>query len=174
MNTHKLKLALGLFVFSCVISPVAAEAYFTTAQSATKLTDDTSLYTVTYKFGFLNRELYMPITAVRGLATSSPAFSVGYDLLTPTNTVVTSGFALGIVLTDDEDVEIRDNAYYLPEGRSAEFTLMTVVRTTPGAQEGTSLLMTHLPFTMIKGDEVIKARLNPSELQYYRTPAVTE
>jgi hypothetical protein len=35
-----------------------------------------------------------------------------------------------------------------------------------------SLLVTRLPFTMVKDGEVIPAYLNPSELQYYRTPKI--
>jgi hypothetical protein len=35
-----------------------------------------------------------------------------------------------------------------------------------------SLLVTNLPFDMKAKDAEVAAQLNPSELQYYRTPAI--
>ncbi len=172
MNTHKMKLVLGLFVFSFLITPAAAEAYFTTAQSATKITADTTLFTVTYKFGFLNRELYMPIVTERGLQATSTKFSVGYDLLSEDDEVLNIGSMAAIVLADDEDIQIKNGQYYLPQGKSAEFTFIALVTTPAGETTDASLLITHLPFIMVKAGEEVPARLNPSEMQYYRTPEV--
>lgn len=172
MNTNKMKLALGLFVFSCFIIPVSSEAYFSTTQTATKINEHTTLFTVTYKFGFLNRELYMPIIAERNLGTTSSRFSVGYTLLDTEEAIVNAGSATSIVLTTDEDVVIKDTRYYLPQGKSAEFTLVTLVTTPTEVTTDASLLVSHLPFIMVKEGEEIPARLNPSEMQYYRTPTV--
>ncbi len=167
-----MKLVLGLFVFSFLITPAASEAYFSTAQSATKITVDTTLFTITYKFGFLNRELYMPIVTERGLQATSTKFSVGYDLLSEDDETLNAGSATAIVLSGDKDIEIKNGRYYLPQGKSAEFTFVALVNTPANETADASLLVTHLPFIMVKEDEEIAARLNPSELQYYRTPEV--
>jgi len=173
MNTQKLKLAAGIFLFTLLL-PNASDAYFTTAQSATQINQNTILYTVTYQFGFLNRELYMPIVATRDLATTSKDFRIGYSILngdTPTNL----GTAQTIALSSDEDVQIKDGRYYLPDRKSAEFTLVTLLTVSPellAANPDLSLLVTNLPFLMIKDGVDVPAHLNPSELQYYRTPAV--
>jgi hypothetical protein len=170
-----MKLVLGLFVFSFIL-PITADAYQTTDQTATRLTNDTVLYTITYRFGFLNRELYMPIIAGRGVQIENNLPYAGFDVVDTEDTAVTSGVANGIILTKGKDVEIRDNQYYLPAGKVAEFTLLVFATIPPATQTNErelSLLMTHLPFTMIKDEtESVRARLNPSELQYYRTPAV--
>lgn len=172
MNTNKMKLVLGLFVFSCFIIPVSSEAYFSTAQTATKINERTTLFTVTYKFGFLNRELYMPIIAEQNLSTTSSKFAVGYTILDNQETVLETGSATSLVLTADEDVVIKGARYYLPQGKSAEFTLVTLVTTPTEVTTDASLLVSHLPFIMVKEGEEISARLNPSEMQYYRTPTV--
>lgn len=166
-----MKLFGFLVAFIC-LTPAVSEAYFTTMQNATKITENTTLFTVTYKFGFLNRELYMPIVTERGLQATSTKFSVGYDLVTEDDEVLNVGSTTAIVLSGDEDIEIKNGRYYLPQGKSAEFTFVALVTTPTGETAEASLLVTHLPFIMMKGDEEIAARLNPSELQYYRTPEV--
>lgn len=173
MNTQKLKLVVGTFLLVLTL-PNASEAYFTTAQSATQINQDTILYTVTYQFGFLNRELYMPIVATRDLATTSNEFKIGYSILdgnTPTNL----GTAYTVALSDDEDIQIKNGQYYLPDKKSAKFTLVTLLKTSPelvAKNPDLSLLVTNLPFLMVKDGQDIPARLNPSELKYYLTPAV--
>jgi hypothetical protein len=168
-----MKLALGLFVFSFLL-PLASEAYFTTAQSATRLTDDTMLYTVTYRFGFLNRELYMPIMAKRADGEAVKQYQAEYAILDEDDRAVTTGSSNAIVLTGDEDVTIKDGQYYLKAGKAAEFTLVALLTLPKTAQQDAdlSLLVTHLPFTTVMAGTPLHAQLNPSELQYYRTPEI--
>lgn len=166
-----MKLASGLFILIFLI-PQASQAYFTTTQSATKLNDETVLFTVTYKFGFLNRELYMPIVTERGLQATSTKFSVGYDLMSEDDEVLDIGSSAAVVLSGDEDIQIKDGRYYLPQGRSAEFTFVALVTTPAGESSDASLLITHLPFITINDGKALDQHLNPSELQYYRTPEV--
>jgi len=167
-----MKVALGLFIFSFLITPATGEAYFTTAQSATKITENTTLFTVTYRFGFLNRELYMPIITERGLKADATKFSVGYELITATDKIVSIGSTTALVLTNDKDIQIKNNRYYLPEGKSAEFTFVAFVTTPADETTNASLLVSHLPFIMVDKGQEIPARLNPSEMLYYRTPEV--
>lgn len=167
-----MKLAGLLLLFSFLL-PTTSQAYFTTDQSATRLTNETMLYTVTYHFGFSGRELYMPILAMRGLSASNTSPYAGYALINEDGDESEAGVATSIILTNQEDVEVRDNQYYLPENKSASFTLMTIL-TIPEEQqtENLALLVTNLPFTMVKDGTPIPAHLNPSELQYYTTPVI--
>lgn len=162
-----------LFAFFILLIPTTSRAYFTTAQSATRLTNETILYTVTYYFGFANRELYMPILAKRTDGEATKQYQIEYSIFND-NVVFNGGTSTALVLTNDKDVKIKNGQYYLEPGRAASFTLVTFL-TLPDEQQldgELSLLVTQLPFTMIKGDEVIKAHLNQTELEYYRTPEV--
>lgn len=164
-----MKLSILASLFFCL--PLASQAYFTTDQTAVQITADTALYTITYKFGFSDRAVYMPLFADRGIAANESTFVGGFSVLsdeTPTD----SGTANGIILTDSPAVEIKDNQYYLPAGKTASFTLVTLVTMTE-AMDDVTVLMTNLPFTMINADDlVIPAHLNPSELRYYVTPTL--
>lgn len=175
MNTHKLKLAGWLLVFSFCL-PLTTFAYTTTNQTATRITNDTVLYTITYRFGFLNRDLYMPIIASRATPTEKTSPLAAFSVVDKENAVVTTGTVNGIVLTSNTTVEIKDNQYFLPAGQAADFTLVALANIPHTAEtqgKELSLLVTHLPFTMITSDKKhIAAQLNPSELQYYRTPGV--
>ncbi len=172
MNTHKMKLVTLVIFFSFLV-PGVSQAYFTTKQSAVKLTDNTALYTVTYHFGFEKRGLYMPIAATR--SAEVPAFGAAYTLLNNDEELLSDGISSSIILTGDEAVEIKNGQYYLEPGESATFTLVSLLTLTPEMQMNNleaSLLVSHLPFTMIIGNDEVNNQLNPSELKYYRTPAV--
>ena len=174
MITFKLKLFIGVFAFTLLL-PSTSKAYFTTDQTATRINSETILYTVTYEFGLSGRELYMPIGALRddNSTTSSPYLK--YTLLDKEDRT-DIGKSAGLVFSTDEDVEIRDNQYYLAPDKTAKFTLVTLVNLPADQLESNldlSLLVTSLPFTMVKGGTPIPAHLNPSELQYYRTPTIS-
>lgn len=170
MNTHKMKLVVWLFVLALFI-PQATQAYFTTSQSATKVSADTFLFTISYRFGFLNRGLYMPIMAIRSdSATSSPNYTA-YTVLQD-GAVISTGTSNALVLTDDSDVTIKDGQYYLSPGKAAVFTLVGLLTIPEAEQDELSLLMTHLPFTTEEHATKNHLKLNPSELQYYHTPTV--
>jgi len=173
MRNYIIKLS-GLFVACLLVLPTNADAYATTKQTAVRLSDHSALFTITYRFGFLNRELKMPIGVQRGaFEPASPYAHVA--LLADSEDVSNLGTVAGIVLTDDEDVTVVDDEYYLPAGEAAEFTLVALVTLPDPLPEGDldlALNVSHLPFTMIKDGTPISARLNPSELQYYTTPEI--
>lgn len=170
--------------------PSLTHAYLTTEQSAIDLGNGIALFTVTYKFGFLNREVYMPILTDRNKKFDGTGSDAGYSILfngkneaKATTSVLTSDIATAslnytilpgkskaIVLSK---AEIKDGRYYLPKGKSETFTLIALVDLTKTSlKDDVSLLMTSLPFTMMDKGKKIEARLNPSELQYYKTPEV--
>jgi len=177
MNIHKLKLAGCLLVFSFCL-PFTTDAYFTTNQTATRITDDTVLYTITYRFGFLNRDLYMPIVAKRGVQIEEKSPLAGFSVVDKEDVLVTNGTVNGIVLTSSKDIEIKDNQYFLPAGKVAEFTLVslaTIPRSTETAGKELSLSVTHLPFVMVTPEgQRVQARLTANELQHYRTPSILQ
>ena len=187
----KLYICAVLVLLGTTVVPKATEAYLTTNQTATDLGNNQVLFTVTYKFGFLNRELYMPILANRNKDFDDKGTNAGYSILVngkteakatsstmmnndasfTMNYSVLPGKAKAIVLSD---AKIKDGRYYLPKGKSGEFTLIALVDMSKASStENLSLLMTSLPFTMIDKGKNIEARLNPSELQYYKTPVVS-
>lgn len=176
---------------SAFVAPSVSQAYLTTAQSAVDLGNGTALFTVTYKFGFLNREVYMPILAKRNKEFTDTGTNAGYSILfndkneakatsskvniedanVTLNYTVLPGKARAMVLST---AEIKDGRYYLPKGKVGTFTLIALVDMSKSTiKDDISLLMTSLPFTMLDKGKIIEARLNPSELQYYKTPEVT-
>ncbi len=172
---NKMKLYVGALAVLLLL-PQSSQAYFTTAQSATRMSADTILYTVSYDFGFAGRELYMPIIAARGLQATDPSPLAGFTIYNQDREVITGGTANAIILSSDEDVQIRDNQYYLPLRKSAKFTLVALLTIPEGEQvadQDLYLEVSRLPFTMVKDGAEIPAHLNASELQYYKTPEVT-
>lgn len=171
----KIKIFL-LAIVAFIALPQDTFAYLTTQQTATKLDSDTYLFTVTYKFGFLNRELRMPIGAVRGLESDNSSAMAGYVIQNEGKSVVTKGNAYSIVLSN---AKVVDNEYYLPMGKAAYFTLVTVLNLTPemmreaDSDSGLSLLMTALPFTMVNEGKSVTSRVDPLELKKYVTPELS-
>jgi hypothetical protein len=183
-------LVASLFTISILVTPKGVEAYFTSSQTATDLGNGNALFTVTYRFGFLNRDVYMPVLASRNKAHTDKGDNLGYSILvdgkteaqTKTEKATTTqanitlnysvlpGKAKAMVLAD---AQIKDGRYFLPKGKAADFTLVALVEMSKtGIRNDLSLLITSLPFLMIDNGKSIDARLNPSELQYYVTPEV--
>lgn len=186
----KLYITVTAFLFVAFLTPSVSQAYLTTAQSAVDLGNNTVLFTVTYKFGFLNREVYMPIAAKRNKEFTDKGTDAGYSILfngqneaqattsklnnddvsVSLNYSILPGKARAIVLSN---AEIKEGRYYLPKGKSGTFTLVALVDMSKSEnKDDISLLMTSLPFTMIDDKKRIEAKLNPSELQYYITPEI--
>lgn len=170
MNTRKIKLILGVAALAIVL-PQLSHAYSTTAQSATRLSDDTFLFTITYRFGFLNRELKMPIGAIRADADYRSPYT-RYAVLAD-GEPSTIGVSSAVVLST---ASIVDNEYYLPEGRAADFTLAAIVKIPPkdtATPDQLSLGITALPFTMIDDGEEVLGSLTAEMLPAYKTPELT-
>ena len=172
---NKANFTLLIVVFSIlVLLPAKGLAYFTTDQTATRLSKDTVLYTVTYEFGFQKREVYLPIGAIRGNGETNTSPYLTYTIFDnkkPTEV----GKAAGFVFSTDPDVEIVDNQYHLPVNTAAKFTLftlLTIPKETQDEKLDLSLQVTGLPFTMVQDGAKMPNHLNPSELQYYHTPVV--
>ena len=157
-------------LFSILLTPKSSQAYRTTTQSARALDHTTALFTITYHFGFLNRELYMPIMAKRTNAVSATSTDTLFTLLDQSGSSTPIGLMNGLVLSN---ATIKDGQYYLPAGKAADFTLVAAV-TVPMSSSSANyaLKITSLPFTMVDDGTKIAGALNPSELKYYVTPKI--
>lgn len=161
-------LAFSIF---CLANPFSANAYFTTAQSAEFLEDGKGiLYTVTYDFGTEKYDMYLPIfpTRTNNLEVLSYKFVDEIE-----NETYRAGESIGVVTSN---AEIRDGSYFIPKGEARRLTMMVLLMlpTVPSENDfNVALQMTGLPFKMIAASKEVDTYLNPSELQYYRTPAVS-
>lgn len=165
----KSNIFFSILLLAAFIIPGITQAYSVTNSSATDLGNGKALFTVTYKFGFLNRELYMPIVTKRGADADNS--TVAYELMANGKAVPTVGTMAGLVLSD---VEIKNNEYYLPKGQSAEFTFIAVMNTDAAtAPTDINLAITSLPFTMIDGKMKIGAEVAKTEIEAFKTPTIT-
>jgi len=154
-----------------VLLPQLSLAYEVTDTNVTRLNQDTVLFSITYDFGFLNRDMLTPMRAVQGQDQIVNALS--YQI-TSANTVLENVFAPAVVLTKDSDVSMQAGQYYLPRGERAEFTLIGLLRladTDP--TNALRLEITHLPYITINGDAQSLGAVLPSELPTYRTSFIT-
>jgi hypothetical protein len=88
----------ALLITLITVTPHTTHAYKTTSQSAEQYNATTALFEITYRFGFLNRELYIPVSAGRTTATSSRT-SVSYTLVNKKGEVVDIGTTTALVLS---------------------------------------------------------------------------
>lgn len=169
----KIKYLISLLVCAGVflLVPVSTFAYFTTAQTAVRLNDETFLYTIKYSFGTLKYDMLLPITAIRKKSEVASEGQLGYSLVNG-NTEVVDGSSTAFVLSS---ADIKDNQYFIPKGTGREMTLFSLVTLSKESQKSLgklSLQVTSLPFTLVDGDKKSKNHLNPTELQYYITPSI--
>jgi hypothetical protein len=164
----KKRLLIAVFVFvGVVIAPSTTSAFEVTDASAIRLTPNHALLTITYQFGFLNRELLMPVMADR--TSERRGTTVGYTLTGSNGEVIAAGDTAAIVLST---TELRDDQYYLPKGRNGDFTLVALVRTA-GISEDFKLSLTRLPFTLIDGAVTVGAAVTEKQLEAdYQTDLV--
>lgn len=162
-----------IFIFALIaafftISSNTAYGYSTTAQSAIPLTEHAALFTITYKFGHQDHDVYLPIVATRDLAHGSMTKELGYEILEDSRDTTDAGTAFGMVLSN---AEIVDGMYKTKMGWGNTFTLV-VLYTTPETlgENDYALRVTDLPFYF--GEKREAQQLNKTELQHYTTPEV--
>jgi hypothetical protein len=161
-----------------MLLPSLSQAYFTTEQTATRLTDNTVLFTVSYKFGLSSREMVMPIGSIRDFSSTVNETSpyLEYQILNK-NLVTENGQSSSLILSSDKDMKIVNGQYIIPAGKSSEFTMVTIFtqsEISESVEVDNSLLVSQLPFQIIlDSGEASQNSLNPSELRYYRTPSIS-
>lgn len=167
--TMKINTVLGgaLLALICLV-PTGTQAYETTSQTAVAFGPDKVLFTISYKFGFLNRDVYMPTLTKRNISSTSTTNTLGYSLVDGKNTTSSLGQVTAAVLSN---AEIKDGRYYIPRGKNATFTLVAVFdKKLINTTDDLSLRITSLPFTLVDESKEINAFLQPPELNKYVTP----
>jgi hypothetical protein len=163
MKTFFACVLLGITLVS--LYPSTTFAYRTTNQSARTYAENTALYTITYRFGFLNREVYLPITTLRGKSTTSTM--IGYDVLS-SSTKSSAGVAHALVLSN---AEIRDGMYYLPKGAVADFTFVSALSLPAGQSVADyAIRLNAVPFITVDDGERVNGAVQSPELDLYVTP----
>lgn len=159
-----------VFAAACIIgAPGNIQAYYTTAQEAQLLREDTALYSITYRFGLKDEPIWLPVFAERDLAFNSDAMKAGYQFIVDEETTLADGLSAGFVTSD---ATMQDGLYYVPAGEVRFFTLHVLLQVPSDYPEtdDVALNVSELPFYV--GEDRRYERLNPPELQYYTTPEV--
>ena len=162
-------------VVMCVLFPSFAQAEQIMEQSAVRLNDDIVLYTVTFDFGFLNADVWMPVGAVRNSTMIGKPPVLGYSFYNESKEAVEEGNSYSVVLSD---APLIDGAYFIPERTRATFTLLTLLQLPRGndmAEQDISLQVTSLPHIIKRAseDDTFIRQLSKVDLEAYHTETVS-
>lgn len=135
-------------------------AYKVTSAHATPLNDTTTLFTVSFQMGFLNRETAIPI-----VANSAYEKDIQYAVVDKSSAVISGGTSTGMVVST---AAIKNGNYFLPKGKNGDFTLV-VVYSNPNAS-AKSLKITELPFILYDGALTVGASIPKDSLAAFATP----
>ena len=160
--------AMVLTAYIAVLFPQATQAYFTSEQTAVRLTPITAMYTITYSFGLPKQDIYLPITTERNLSHKESERTLGYTMREDGKEIINEGRTAALVFSN---AEIKNGMYFVPAGSSRTFTLVAFLRTQEDTPEADYVLQVeNLPFLVDIDEEELQIRgLNPSELIYYAT-----
>lgn len=163
----------SLFVFfALLLLPLSSQAFTPNTSSATRVTDDALMYTLTYELGFDKYELRTPVAAHFDKDSKGVGRETTYALLDQGETAIDLGATAGAVLST---AQIENGHYVVPKGETATFTLLVLVTLPEQVSENVDpvLTMTSLPFRLTGENDVVLDRgLNASELLRYRTDEV--
>jgi hypothetical protein len=151
---------LGLLIVGQITLATPAAAYKVTATKATAVAPDTTLFTITYTMGFLNRDTLVPL-----IANSNLKRDVSFSVIDATGTAVTTGKNAGMVLST---APIKDAHYVVPRGTVGTFTLMVLHKNADTAPK--ALAVTDLPFQMIDNKTTVLASVPDESLTPFKTP----
>lgn len=139
-----------VFVAIFLLSAPQANAYEVTERHITRLSDTVTMYTLTYKFGFLNADAWMPIVASKSSSKSMNG--------NQTSSIILSSAA------------IEGSKYYVPMKKNADFTLLVLEQHAVGASKN-SVQVNELPITIQKKGEGKKLwTLQGEELKDFTIP----
>lgn len=147
-------------------TPHTTHAYGTSEQTAVRLSDTHVLFTISYRFNFLNRGFSTPLLA--STATTRTIDRVNYAIMDNTG-ATTSVPVHAIVLADTAPV--NGNMYTLPMSKGSDFTLI-VIAELPVSEREHRLTVTSLPFTLIQDSGQQPSQMPETELAKFITPLV--
>jgi hypothetical protein len=156
-------LSIAAIILFCISAPTT-HAYVTTGQGAFTVDGKTAVYTINFVFGHKNYDVYIPMHAFSGDATSTHTLTYTFK---STADPLLQHKSVGIVLSS---AHMQDGMYVVKKGTQSTFTLLVLdTPTKHGAGADSALAVTYLPFTF---NRIQQLQLNPSELEHYVTPAV--
>ena len=154
-------------IIALFITPQAVDAYTSTSQKAYRVNDTTALYYIDFVFGHNDHPIEIPVLAKRNQKHGEGTKTLGYSLLKNGLKAKNIGTTRAVVISNG--TKISNARYQVPQGEAKKFTLAVILNTKTDLDKADySILVTDLPF-MLGNQEL---RLNPSELQYYRTPEI--
>jgi hypothetical protein len=128
LDMKQIIFGLGLACLAAAL-PQSVDAYGVTDKKVTRLSDTLTMYTLTYEFGFLNADLWMPMAASKTLKESNQTTSV--------------------VLSTEP---IEDGKYFVPMKKNGTFTLLVLEQHEVGESKG-SVEVEKLPVILQKKNE---------------------
>jgi hypothetical protein len=163
----------AVVVFGLILStfPNNTFAYFTTNQEAFRINDNLALFQIEYSFGKKDESVYLPVRAARDQKWGTKNQKIGFEILKD-GTVTDEGEAIGVVTAPVMFMpkDSSNEQYVTPPGMAVRMSLYVVLEVPPSATSSSyRVQVTDLPFYV--GEKKEYQKLNPSELQYYRSPA---
>lgn len=160
---------LGLFLFTVVLGGAThAFAYESGLKTAQKLSPIHQLYSISFTWGFEDRDLLIPVLAKRGLAYDEASTTVGYELESEGGLRVKTGTTTAFVIAN---LPIENGFYRLAAGETATFRLLALHEAASSTQK-LKLKASALPFNLETKGKVSKTYLHPHELTKYVTDAI--
>jgi len=107
-----------------VLVPGVVSAFEVTDTSAYQLTETTSLFTITYEFGYLNGVAQLPILPTYGSTIHTNQTHLSYELSDQSGEVLPANYnTVGVVLSG---ANINNNYYQIEAGDRQTFTLLVI------------------------------------------------
>jgi hypothetical protein len=166
MKNLKIKLA-GVVLCGLLLTQTTVAAFEVVETNVEQLNSTTALFTISFEYGFLNRDYEMPIRAARTETPSTNAINYGFY---SANGQVLTGVGPAVVLTNDEDVTLTDAVYSVPRGKNATFTLLGLLQLPETESfDGIQMQITNIPTVIIDNDERAIIRIPADQLPDYQT-----
>ena len=155
-------------LFSSSIEMASAAAYDVSTTSAYSINGESTLYKVTFEWGFSGRDVLIPVLATRGLGATEATSTLGFELLTETGLRTKDGLSTAIVLTD---APIENGYYRLKSGETKTFTVLGVYQHERSTGKY-AFAVSALPFVIERGEDKSTTALNQRELSGFVTKAI--
>jgi hypothetical protein len=162
MNLKNISKVVLVCATLLLIMPNISLGYFATQRTATRVTNETALYSIDFSFGFAEKDVYIPVMTERTEVNDITNPLLGYTFTTSETGDTQAGTAVGLVLSD---MPIVNNMYKVSAGHRGHFTLVVALsldETDPKAKYG--LQVTNLPFLIDQKEGLQRRGLNIHEL----------
>lgn len=171
IRTMKTYISLGVFFTTFLFAtPYYSEAFTPTNITATRLTNTTAMYTISFQFTPTYHDYYVPAYSVRTEDRSSNS-QIGYQFLVDKEVATTAGEQATLLFSDSPLV---NGSYKVPQYKTGKFTLVAFLRTNKNTPEADyALNITSLPFTQTNQNTGTQHnKLTPSELRRFITDEI--